>query len=173
MKNDDLIPMLAERVCYDSESGNFWWKDVTTMPNWWRAKYAGKKCGRVMRGYVQICVTSDGKEARVMAHRLAFFIANGRAPVGEVDHINGNPMDNSAGNLRDSLTCVNQRNRKLNANNKSGVCGVYLQRGRWHAQVAIGGVHQYLGLFDSLQTARMAVSKFREKHGFSERHGTV
>lgn len=54
----------------------------------------------------------------------------------QVDHINGNPMDERRANLRDGSDGVNETNKTLASNNKSGVTGVRFvpQRNAWAAQ---------------------------------------
>ncbi len=56
-------------------------------------------------------------------------------------------------------TCIESiRSRKVSANNKSGVRGVYLNRrlGRWTAQITFQGHTRYLGSFESLEEAAQA-----------------
>lgn len=68
------------------------------------------------RGYAKIYLL--GKS--VFVHRL---IANPNKR-REVDHINGNKLDNRKGNLRVCTRSFNARNRKINTNSSTGFKGV-------------------------------------------------
>jgi hypothetical protein len=65
----------------------------------------------------------------ILMHRLIM-----RAPEGvEIDHVNGNGLDNRRGNLRFATPEQNQHNRSRNSNNKSGYKGVIFDKnsGKW------------------------------------------
>lgn len=92
------------------------------------------------------------------------------APDGvNVDHINGNKLDNRCTNLRlvnQSQNNANQRGAKKGS--KSGVKGVYWHNaaGKWCAEVIHNRKKYYLGLYDNLEEARKARNdKAKELHG--------
>ena len=60
--------------------------------------------------YVQVFTTWRGKKRRASAHRLAFFLHEGRWPEGVVDHVNGVKSDNRWANLRHSTAKENAAN---------------------------------------------------------------
>lgn len=66
----------------------------------------------------------------------------------EVDHINLNKLDNRRNNLRLCTQSQNQMNRPMYKNNTSGYKGVFRYKGKFKAQLQIGGEKVYLGLFD-------------------------
>ena len=76
----------------------------------------------------------------------------------QVDHINGDGLDNRRENLRLASNMENQRNRRLNANNTSGFKGVYWQvdKGKWRARIEVDGNAIHLGYFDSKEDAALA-----------------
>jgi hypothetical protein len=93
--------------------------------------------------------TDSGGYARVMdngrletAHRLVMGLALGDRR--QVDHINGNRLDNRRCNLRVCTARENRRNAKKRKDNTSGYKGVIRVRrpdGRdeWRAVLAVGG----------------------------------
>jgi hypothetical protein len=58
-------------------------------------------------------------------HRILWVMRNGAIDTGlDIDHIDGNALNNSADNLRLVSTAINSRNQKQRKNNSSGVTGV-------------------------------------------------
>jgi hypothetical protein len=61
-----------------------------------------------------------------LVHRILWVMRNASIDAGlDIDHIDGNAMNNSAENLRLVSTISNNRNKKQHKNNSSGVTGVY------------------------------------------------
>ena len=80
-------------------------------------------------------------------------------PDKDVDHINGNSLDNQKANLRLCTMTQNQGNRgKDRDRTTSHFKGVYrhTQCARWAAQIRINGKLKYLGLFVSEEEAARA-----------------
>jgi hypothetical protein len=73
----------------------------------------------------------------------------------EVDHRNGDGLDNRRTNLRFATPAQNARNRPLQRNNTSGVRGVhwYASKGKWRARIKVNNKYIDLGLFNDLQSA--------------------
>jgi hypothetical protein len=73
----------------------------------------------------------------------------------EVDHINGDGLDNRLENLRVCRHADNLRNGRMRPNNTSGFRGVTVGKcGRWRAQIAINGKQIVLGeYFDKIEAA--------------------
>ena len=77
---------------------------------------------------------------------LSRWILNLEDPDLEVDHINGNPLDNRRRNLRIVSHQENMFNKKEYANNTSGVKGVHLnKKGIWVARIQVNGERLFLG----------------------------
>jgi len=91
------------------------------------------------------------------------------APDGvQVDHINGDKLDNRKSNLRLCSNAQNQRNRPIQKNNTSGYKGVVWMsdRNKWRAQVFLDGKNHIVGCFDSPRDAAIAYNqKALELHG--------
>lgn len=108
--------------------------------------------------------STSGKRSRVQMHREVIN-ATGTA---EVDHINGNGLDNRKTNLRLATRSQNMRNGKLRATNRSGFIGAswHLSAKKWFAQLSINNRRIYLGLFDSAEDAAITYNvAARALHG--------
>lgn len=85
-----------------------------------------------------------------------------------VDHIDRNTLNNRRSNLRLATIAQNNLNTGIRKDNSSGVKGVSFHRGvgRWTSQISIGGKLQYLGCFDTQESAALAYSTAAQKlHG--------
>lgn len=111
---------------------------------------------QMTNGYVAaMSKNADGERCVVLLHRLVM-----DAPAGKVvDHRFGDVLDCRKRNLRVTTQVVNGHNRhRLNANNKSGVRGVFWTKRhqKWQARIQINGRVIGLGLFHSLDAAAEA-----------------
>jgi len=129
----------------------------------------------VTSGYRQIRVGCSSKAKKgYLVHRLVAmaFIPN---PLNKphVDHIDGNPTNNSFNNLRWCTAQENTRNRLQNHNNTSGHKGVtYHKRDKsWQAQAKIDGKNKHLGYFKTAKEASHAYEEF-SKSTFGEFYRT-
>lgn len=105
---------------------------------------------------------SNGKD--ILLHRLITGAKSGQ----EVDHINGDTLDNRRSNLRIVTHSQNNLNKTMPVTNKSGFKGVCAcrQTGRWIAQIRINGKQTHLGRFDTPEdAARIYDDAAREHHG--------
>lgn len=73
----------------------------------------------------------------------------------EIDHIDGNRLNNQKSNLRLATSSQNKINRGPRIDNKSGYKGVswHSQRKKWTARIMINGNNKHLGLFENLVEA--------------------
>lgn len=109
--------------------------------------------------YVGRRVNVDGVVRFELLHRLIV-----DAPKGlEVDHINGDPLDNRRANLRIVTHAQNLQNLKgANANSTTGVRGVCLTRnGMFTARIKHLYRERYLGTFKTLEEAAQAARAAR------------
>jgi hypothetical protein len=86
----------------------------------------------------------------------------------QVDHINGNGLDNRKSNLRLVTSAENARNRDKHKNNTTGYKGVSRQKGRrkFRAQIQVHHKAIYLGWFDDpREAARVYDQAVRKYHG--------
>lgn len=106
------------------------------------------------------------RNKRTYLHRAIVGISD---PKVEVDHINGDPLDNRKCNLRVLDRHRNQQNRKTrNRNNRSGFTGVSFSKShrKWVAVLTVDYCPIFLGHFDSpVDAARAYDRTAREWHG--------
>lgn len=91
----------------------------------------------------------------------------------QMDHIDGNTLNDYPGNLRCVSHAINHRNNKIDSRNTSGCTGVdfHSATGGWRARCA--NVH--LGIFYSKELAIKARQEYlnqNPKLGYTTRHGT-
>lgn len=90
----------------------------------------------------------------VYEHRLAHWVMTGEWPPNQVDHINGDGLDNRwPGNLRRANHQQQQFNARLSSRNKSGVRGVYQRGNRWIAELKCMGKRVAYGNFATKEEA--------------------
>lgn len=141
---------LTKVLEYEPESGVFIWKIRAS-----QAVKPGDIAGSVNKnGYLFIKV---GKYI-YRAHRLAWFYFYGQWPPIEnyqIDHIDGNRLNNSIKNLRLASNAKNARNHKLYSHNTSGVSGVHFAEAsnKWKATIRYNGRNIHLGYYASFEDA--------------------
>lgn len=144
MKTD--LQKLSEWLAYSPETGQFTWLRTSGKG------YAGQIAGtRHAKGYISISV----RGRMMLAHRLAWFFANGTWPSKQIDHINGDKADNRIVNLREATNAQNHCNRGAQKNSSTGVKGVYWFKPnrRWKAQIVVNGRSIVLGYFNDFDAA--------------------
>lgn len=157
-KSDLTADELRRLLSYDPKTGVF-----TRRVRMGNAFPAGQRVGTPgARCYLVACV----RGVSYLAHRLAWLYMTGAWPTGSVDHIDGDPRNNSFTNLRDVTHGLNLQNqRRKHINNQSGLLGVYPKGGKWAAQITTDGKQRCLGTFDAPQHAHAAyLAAKREAH---------
>ncbi|MFA6278358.1 MAG: HNH endonuclease signature motif containing protein [Pedobacter sp.] len=119
-------------------------------------------------GYVYISFLNK----KHLAHRLAWLYEYGYYPDYEIDHIDGNPLNNKIINLRKANSGENKQNIKRSSkNNKLGVLGVCFikSRNKFLAQIMINYKQKFIGYFNTQEEAYNAyVEEKRKLHPFGE-----
>jgi hypothetical protein len=106
-------------------------------------------------GYAYRTEQRNNRKSAVYMHRQLL-----AAPGGcEVDHINGNRLDNRRANLRLVSRAQNRRNQRPGRRNQSGFLGVsrYPKNpSKWVAHIRGAGKSQYLGMYETPEAAARA-----------------
>ena len=175
MKDGDI---LKQRV--ELKDGELYWRE-------WDGMYRGHKWrvgskvstevvehGRSKKKYKVIRYTVDGKRRKAFVHRVIYFLSTGEELSGkQIDHINGDTLDNSITNLRAVTGKENQRNCGLSSNSSTGVNGV-TKRNRakpYLAKIMVDRKNISLGSYATLEEAAAARAEADKHYGFSGRHG--
>lgn len=157
---------LRQHLRYDPETGDIVWLVKRTKN---ATANVGDLAGGIdENGYRRIMF--DGKKYR--AHRLAFLFMGYDMPE-QVDHINGNRADNRWANLRAADPNINAKNARRRTNTKAALTGVSFskQQSKWKVRINVGGVTEYLGLFDNVFDAAAARLSRQNAYAYSDRHG--
>lgn len=111
----------------------------------WQKQYDGYAQGRVS-GHM------------MLMHRAIMTLEIGREllPTEEIDHINGNRLDNRVENLRICTRAENNKNQKKRKDNKAGIKGIRERKGRWQARIQTEGKSICLGSFSNKEKAQEA-----------------
>lgn len=153
-------------IFYYNDGKLFWAVDVG------RRIKKGSEAGSVSKSKKsgeRVRISIDGE--RYYRSRIVWEIHNGEIPHGmQVDHIDHNTMNDNISNLRLVRMSVNNKNKSLYRNSKTGITGVNFSRGKWIARANIDGVrHEFY--FDSFQDAAEkrieieVLNKFHINHG--------
>lgn len=106
-------------------------------------------------------------------HRLVWLYHHGEFPVLDIDHINGNGLDNRIENLRQVTKFQNGQNNRRRADNKSGCTGViwFKPRSTWCAYIRHNNKRIHLGYFKDKDDAIKARKQAERDLGFHQNHG--
>ena len=153
------------KFLFSYNDGVITWKNRSSPQS--RVTLGSKAGSHDKDGYIIVRV----RDQTSSIHRIVWVYHNGKIPEGfEVDHIDGNILNNRIENLRvvtRSVNCSNQRKRK---DNKSGFCGVTFMKDRLKYMAQVRGVK--LGQFNTKEEAAEAVANYRlSSGGFTKRHG--
>lgn len=149
---------------FDYRDGTLYWKISRT-----NGVKVGDQVGTIKSsGYMQTAV--NGKSITV--HRVVFLMHHGYLPE-QVDHADGDKLNNRIENLRDATSAQNNSNRGLPANNTSGIKGVCWHKTnmKWSVSISVNKKRSYFGAYDDLELAELVAIEARNKyHGGYSRH---
>lgn len=167
-RTDLTFDYLIDHFSYDPDSGRFW--RIKRYDSW------GKRvdCNNAItsknnRGYFW---TNIGRRM-FLVHRLIYLFMTGQHPTHEIDHINGDRLDNRWVNLRHVTPFENARNQGNRVDNTSGCRGVTLNinSNKWVARISHEGIRYSLGYFRTKEEAIEARKKAERELKYHENHG--
>lgn len=123
-------------------------------------KWYAHACRRTFYATTNIVV--PGKRTILRMHRLILAAKPGQ----EVDHIDGDGLNNRRANIRLCLQSQNAMNHRKKLNSKSMYKGVtmYPRKSPWQANIAVNGTRIYLGSFTSETAAALAYDEAARLH---------
>lgn len=147
-KSNITVEYVRSILDYNPETGVITWKAKTSN----RVKI-GDVAGSVDKaGYKKIGINGTD----MYCHRLAMLIVYGSIEGKEVDHINGNKLDNRLTNLRLVSKSQNMQNMKVKKSNKLGIKGVSAVKNKYIAQIMKSKKTIWLGSFNCPAAASFA-----------------
>ena len=147
-------------MCASEQSCKSWNTQFCGKPAFKTEHNAGYRLGRI-------------SEKAYLAHRVAYAIHHGAWPANQIDHINGDRLDNRIANLRDVTNAENTRNRVLPTDNTSGHIGVSWcgLNCKWHSRINAHGKRHHIGYFTDIEDAIAARAAAEVKYGYHPNHG--
>ena len=153
---------LREVIQYDPDTGKLTWRKRRAGVRF--GAEAGCSWHRPDGRMSYRTVYVDGYFYR--GHVLAWLYMTGEWPSGDVDHRDGDGLNNCWGNLRAATRTQNNANQRLAITNKTGIKGVSFCRatGRYKAQIHIDGKNKNLGRFHTIEEAGDAYAVAARRH---------
>ena len=170
--------LLRKLLRYEPETGKLYWRvrtkevcDDDRSRKTFNSQFSGREAmsNVTHHGYARGTLFSKSHTA----HRVAWAIYYGEWPPEQIDHINGNRLDNRIANLRSVNDSENRKNMAIRSDNTTGVLGVhwYKSKNLWHAQIQVNEKKVHLGYFERLEDAAKARRDAEAQYGFHVNHG--
>jgi hypothetical protein len=156
MTDQELFQLCNDILLY--KEGDLYWKKTRR-----GSALAFTKAGGLHPSSFYKTITVMDK--KYYQHRIIFLMHNGYFPT-EVDHIDGNKLNNKIENLRAATTKQNQWNSKKPITNTSGYKGVswHKNKNNWISSITLFGKLKYLGSFKTAEQAHEAYKQAAIKH---------
>ena len=143
------LEYINEYLTYDASTGNLYQRKKR--PKIQVGALAG---GLNRKGYRYIQL--DGR--KYPAHHIVWVIETGIFPKKQIDHIDGNKLNNKFSNLREVTNKQNTENRGKQRNNKTGYKGVSFNNRlkKYVAQIQHNNQPIYIGIYATAYDAHLA-----------------
>ena len=153
------IDYLARRISVDIHQGIVRWIDATKYHSRLNGRCAGSKRLGTSNGKYYWHVKIDGIPLK--RSHIVFLFANGRWPSDQIDHINGNSLDDRIENIREVTHTQNAWNHKGRTKSSGLPMGVrQMPSGKYQARITCNKKVYQIGSFCSLE---QAVSAYQTK----------
>ena len=170
MKHRKLDPeYLRQCFSYDAQSGVLTWRvrpreHFKGGAGWhnFNNQFANRPAGsKTDSGYIDVTINGAGYPIA----RVIWAMHTGQSEFSHVDHIDGDPTNNRASNLRLATFAENARNRTHESNNSSGVRGVtwHKHSRKWWARVTLDGKTHSLGVYKTIEEAAVVVYEAKQR----------
>jgi hypothetical protein len=129
-------------------------------------------CNFLRNGLLYRTIEFNGSQYYV--HRLAFLAMTGEMPDGDIDHIDGDGLNNQWSNLRIVSHKQNMMNKQIYKTNRSGCPGVSWTNTwqKWVARINDkDGKRVSLGYYQRLEDAVAARRQAEKEHSYHANHG--
>ena len=110
-------------------------------------------------GYIVCSYRINHQRYAIYSHRLAWFLHYGELPKKQIDHIDGNKINNRISNLRD----VSNQENAFNFVNAKGYSWDPINK-KFAARIKLNYRNKFLGRFNTEEEARNAYLKAKEKY---------
>jgi len=162
---------LQNLLDYNPLTGMLLWKPRLGQGNRsWNTRYAGKPAFTAVdhKGYQVGAINGTNYRAARVIYKLCHGV-----DAHQVDHIDGNRLNNRIDNLRAVTGQQNQQNMKRCTRNKSGVTGVSwnTEKNRWDAKITHNKKTILLGRFTDFDEAVATRKQAENEFGFHPNHG--
>ena len=152
ISREQLVAVLE----YEPSSGIFRWRESRRY-----GIHAGSIAGSLSSfGYWRITIA----RRNMLAHRLAWLYMHEEWPQDEIDHIDGDRLNNRIANLRLADRALNTQN--IGAARRGSVVpllGVSMFKGKFKAQIRANKKHYHLGYFDTAEEAHAAYVRAKKE----------
>jgi hypothetical protein len=155
MSEQSLI-LIREYFTYDPESGIVSYRKAPK----YHEKYVGKEAGKIKPNTYKGVQTNQYRSLvffnkDYLVHHIAWFLHHGSWPTEQIDHIDGNGINNKIKNLREATSAQNCQNRRQQPNESTGITGVTKRRDcdRYQATIEAKRKYYHLGIFPTLEEA--------------------
>ena len=145
ISDKELQQLIKERCNYDTETGFVTWKE----PEKYRVQHRQGQAGWEQKIGKKTYRTLVIKCRTIMAHRIAWFLYHNEWPVKEIDHIDGDGLNNRITNLRHVSKRQNALNKDVHRTGRLFGCCFNKQAQKWQAAIRINGKKVMLGTFET------------------------
>lgn len=157
------MSQFAHVICLPLTQGLYAVVDADSPEEIWSAKWAThKKSGHKIYAFRTFSVPGAKNKTHLVLHHAVLGIPTGK---GEIDHENGDTLDNRRDNLRFCAHSQNGKNlRKWKSPTSSKYKGVSLRPdGSWRAYITLDAKQKHLGVFDTELAAARAYDAAAKK----------